>query len=889
MNRRLLTSVVLGLAVAATGCRSGGGAGGPATPKHVVTPLPSTPPTPSRAAYEAWLDELLPGLGAADITERERPQQDLEHLCFLVGRPGAEDERRWLCEAMGARVGAGVPLPARTWLLRQLERLSGEESVVVLDCLLHDEEPQVRDLARRCLQANPSPLAGEALRIAFDETEDADWRIALANSFGARRDEKAIPPMLALVYRDRYEPTPVAAAVVMALGDIAGPESQHWLSYFWLGGAPDILRPAIADALLRCAELDLAEGHEQSALATYELLIGYTGPEHIRLGALRGLARAKGHEALPTLLSYILDDKASATMRAWAATLTRDIPGFATTATLAAKLPEASAAACVLLLNALGERGDASALPAVLPQLDAEHGDVRIAALTALGALGDANVARTLAQAAARAAEHGDAAEHDAARRSLATLRGEGVDEAVQAALDDAPAAVRVELIVALRERNCVAAVPALLAQARDASPAVRAAACEALGALAAPDAAADLVALLVAAAGDEEEVRQAAEDAVVAVCGRLPDEARRSAPLLSAWTETPPAVAATLLRVLGRVGGPPALERVRAARRSTEPRIADAAVRALAAWSSADVLDDLLDLAQHADDAAQRILALRGYARLVGLPSERPPAQTIEMYQTAMKLAEQPEERRLVLAGLGAVRHPDVLGVLEAYLNDSELRGEAEAAVVSAATLIGPRHRDLARAALLRISETTATDATRRRAENALANLRRYEGRLIEWVAAGPYEQAGRDWFWLLDHVFPPEQAGGDVQWRPLDPTSLDKPWTFDLRKACGGEQRCVYVRSAVWSPERREVRLEVGSDDAVKAWLNGKLVHELRETRGHTPFQDRVRVTLDAGWNTVLLKVVQAGGEWAFSCAVRAVDGEPPDGLRFAATPAP
>lgn len=889
MNRSLLTSVVLGLAVAATGCHSGGAAGGPGTPKHVVTPVASAPPTPSRAAYEAWLDELLPGLGAADIPERQRPQQDLEHLCFLVGRPGAEDERRWLCEAMGARLGAGVPLPARIWLLRQLERISGEESVVVLDCLLRDEEPQVRELARRCLQANPSPLAGEALRIAFDETEDPDWRIALANSFGARRDEKAIPPMLALVYRDRYEPTPVAAAVVMALGDIAGPESQHWLSYFWLGGAPDILRPAIADALLRCAELDLAEGREQSALATYELLIGYTGPEHIRLGALRGLARAKGHEALPTLLSYILDDQASATMRAWAATLTNDIPGFATTATLAAKLPEASSAARVLLLNALGERGDASALPAVLPQLDAEHGDVRVAALAALGALGDANVALTLAQAAARAAEHGDVAEHDAARRSLATLRGEGVDQALRAALDDAVPAVRVELIVALRERNCVAAVPTLIAQARDASPAVRASAFEALGALAGPEVAPDLVALLVEAAGDEEEVHLAAEDAAVAVCGRHPDEARRSAPLLSAWTETPPAVAASLLRALGRVGGPAALERIRAARRSTEPQIADAAVRALAAWSSADVLDDLLDLAQHADDATQRVLALRGYVRLVGLPSERPPAQTIEMYQTAMKLAEQPEERRLVLAGLGAVRHPDVLGVIEGYLTDAELRGEAEAAVVSAATLLGPRHRDLARAAMQRIFETTTTDATRRRAEKALADLRRYEGRLIEWVAAGPYEQAGRDWSWLVDHAFPPEQAGGDVQWRPLDPTGLDKPWTFDLRKAYGGEQRCVYVRSAVWSPERREVRLEIGSDDAVKAWLNGKLVHELRETRGHTPFQDRVRVTLDAGWNTVMLKVVQAGGEWAFSCAVRAVDGEPPDGLRFAATPTP
>lgn len=884
MNRRCLTFVVLGLTVAVAGCQQGGRPGVATAPPHTMTPTAGAPLVPSRAAYEAWLDDLLPGLGAVDVVERQRPQQELEDVCFVAGRPGAEEERRLLCEAMGERLGAVVPLSARIALLRQLERLSGDESVVLLDGLLHDEEPLVRDLARRALENNPSPHATTALRIAFDHAEDADARIALANSLGVRRDEKALPPMVSLIYNDRYEPTEVAAAVILAMGEIAGPESQQWLSYFWMGGAPDVLRPVIADALLRCAEHDVREGHHQSARATYELLIGYTGPEPIRLAALRGLVLARGNEALPTLLSYILDDKTSDTMRAWAATLTQDIPGFATTATLAAKLPEASDTARVLILNALADRGDESVVPAVLAQLNTAEGEVRGAALTALGALGDAGVAPPLAQAAARAT---DVTERDAARRSLARLRGDGVDEVLLATLAGADATVRVELIIALKDRWCWAAVPALLDQAGDETDAVRIAALEALGVLGSPDVADSLLAALVQATDDTEDVRQAAEDAVAAVCGRIDDESQRTAPVLALWNGAKPAVQASLIRVLGRLGGGGALEQIRDARHLTDAAVTEAAVRALAGWATDEALDDLLEIVQHSDEQVHRVLALQGYLRLLGLDAERPAATTIELYQAAMKLAERPEERRLVLAGLGNVSHIDALNAVEEYLADSELRGEAEAAVISVAALSGPRHRDVARAAIQRIIDETATDATRRRGEKALADLRRSEGRLVDWLVAGPYEQAGRDWSGLFDHTFAPEHAGAQVDWRPLDPTSLDRPWTFDLKKRFGGEQRCVYVRSAVWSPERREVRLEVGSDDAVKVWLNNRLVHEARQTRGHTPFQDKVRVTLEAGWNDLLLKVVQAGGEWAFSCAVRATDGEPPEGLRFALVP--
>ena len=55
---------------------------------------------------------------------------------------------------------------------------------------------------------------------------------------------------------------------------------------------------------------------------------------------------------------------------------------------------------------------------------------------------------------------------------------------------------------------------------------------------------------------------------------------------------------------------------------------------------------------------------------------------------------------------------------------------------------------------------------------------------------------------------------------------TDPDAPGIFDLGRAVGGDDRCVYVRTHLWSDRRRTVRLEFGSDDGIKAWLNGAVV---------------------------------------------------------------
>ena len=62
-----------------------------------------------------------------------------------------------------------------------------------------------------------------------------------------------------------------------------------------------------------------------------------------------------------------------------------------------------------------------------------------------------------------------------------------------------------------------------------------------------------------------------------------------------------------------------------------------------------------------------------------------------------------------------------------------------------------------------------------------------------------------------------------------------------------------------------RRDAMMRVGSDDAIKVWLNGEVVHNNPVDRGASDFQDAFRVDLVAGDNLLMVKVSERGGAWS------------------------
>ncbi len=114
--------------------------------------------------------------------------------------------------------------------------------------------------------------------------------------------------------------------------------------------------------------------------------------------------------------------------------------------------------------------------------------------------------------------------------------------------------------------------------------------------------------------------------------------------------------------------------------------------------------------------------------------------------------------------------------------------------------------------------------------------------------------------------------KAVGDSEWEAhtLAPTGGDNinEMTDALGWGFGSEiyDHVVYGSVTLNSPQKQETTMLVGSDDAVKVWLNGEMVHYNPIKRGAGDFQDAFPVTLKTGVNVLLVAVDNHGHE-AFS----------------------
>jgi len=144
-------------------------------------------------------------------------------------------------------------------------------------------------------------------------------------------------------------------------------------------------------------------------------------------------------------------------------------------------------------------------------------------------------------------------------------------------------------------------------------------------------------------------------------------------------------------------------------------------------------------------------------------------------------------------------------------------------------------------------------------------------KGYLANWEVAGPYLQIGKKAVDLFDIPFGPELSDTDVPWQPVSIEPYEQhPAYLDLDEALFGyDQTVAYLRTEIISDKERPARLEIYSDDGVKAWLNGKLVHSINISRGIQDEPDTVDITLKEGNNHLMLKVTD--DIWGWGAIVR------------------
>ena len=90
--------------------------------------------------------------------------------------------------------------------------------------------------------------------------------------------------------------------------------------------------------------------------------------------------------------------------------------------------------------------------------------------------------------------------------------------------------------------------------------------------------------------------------------------------------------------------------------------------------------------------------------------------------------------------------------------------------------------------------------------------------------------------------------------------------------------EHHSSYALMTLESPTAQEnIGMRVGSDDSIKVWLNGEVVHNHPVNRGSNGFQDTFQVDLRRGANLLLVKVSQFTRSWSMSVGIDAAIYEP------------
>lgn len=550
---------------------------------------------------------------------------------------------------------------------RFLWEIGSARSVPVLSKMLPDPgtNNMTNNMARYALERNTDPSAAAALRYALS-TAKGTALVGVINSLGNRGDALAVPALKALA----SSPDPlVTDAAITALGKVGMPASVAALKSLPNKGLP------VYNAFLRSAEKQASSGNRGAALSLYESMTGTAYPEVIRAGALSGLASLNSPRTGAIALS-VAESASDPILQRGAARIAGTLETPADTQRSVAAWAKLPAAAQVALLSAWSDRRESAASAVTVDALRSDNPDIRRAAIRAAARICGASVVPTLANLASS----GD--QQQAAREALAGMGGSGVEPALISIVQQGAPALRTTVIGVLAERPTPASTAALVKAAGGSDPRVASAALKALGRTAGVDQEAHLVQILTATKYDD--VRDSAQNAIVAIAQRTGDRNRVAEPLLSAMDLASTAGRAAIISSLAEIGGDRALEVITRATTSPQPEVRNAAIGGLAnTWSDSGALPALLQLSKSGATKSDRVLALRGYLRVTGTDDRAPAEIRLSRIQQAMTLAERPEEKRQALSVLRDVRTPGAVELAARALDDPDLVAEASDAIL--------------------------------------------------------------------------------------------------------------------------------------------------------------------------------------------------------------
>ncbi|MCK4519219.1 MAG: hypothetical protein KAU12_03765, partial [Candidatus Omnitrophica bacterium] len=161
--------------------------------------------------------------------------------------------------------------------------------------------------------------------------------------------------------------------------------------------------------------------------------------------------------------------------------------------------------------------------------------------------------------------------------------------------------------------------------------------------------------------------------------------------------------------------------------------------------------------------------------------------------------------------------------------------------------------------------------------------------GFIDKWMIIGPFDN--KEKMALKEPYLPESEIDFDksytgkvkkICWRELNYLEYDQ--TVNLNSVLYPQSwAAAYGLTYIYSPADKDVIFWVGSDDAIKVWLNDFLIFKNENYQSFITDQYAIHVKLNKGWNKVLVKVCEGIGSWGFGLRVTDSGARPLTGLKY------
>lgn len=606
-------------------------------------------------------------------------------------------------QEMIALLKSDASFAAKQFICEQLSLIGSEDALPVLADLLNDKK--TADIALFALERIHGQKVNETLRSALKKAK-GKIQIGIINTLGQRFDAEAVEALSKILLSSN---TAAAEASADALGKIADENAAKVLSKA-IDKTNGAVQLAVFKAYLRCGDL-LSYWHlDEKANSIYAQILAKDAPQAICLTALKGKIQTS-KQPQQVILEVLKND--SPEMQTVAIELVRELPPALDMRGIAEFLPNLAPTAKVQLITALEARGDISVREPVVQVADDSSTVVRIAVLKALAKLGNENDVALLAEFATS----GTPTEKEAARQSLARLKGGLINDTILYGITEPENPTKRELIKAVAARQIINSEEVLLSAMQNPDRGIRIEAMKALAEVASPDYLPQLFEFLISVKSDAD--RNALMNTVVSVSRRCEDDTIPTEQVLTQLGNAASVEAkASLLKIAGRLGTEQMMPILMKNLQDTNSEIKLAAIEGLSNWPTSEPLDRLLKINETDKDEIVKIMALRGFINLIEKTPNQPEKKLISLYEIALKHATEVNEKRLVLAGLSNMQSLLALEMASKLTAEQEIRQEAASAVVKISKKTGGIDSKKTKQILRSLLQLDLNDAIRSEAE---------------------------------------------------------------------------------------------------------------------------------------------------------------------------